>query len=67
MRKKRLLYGERPIGIALRPHFLDEKQFRTLAHTAEQIAKVHSGGLPVKNHLKVGGSSKTGPGQPPPY
>ena len=38
MRKKRLLYGERPIGIALRPHFLDEKQFRTLAHTAEQIA-----------------------------
>ena len=38
MRKKRLLYGERPIGIALRPHFLNQKQFRTLAHTAEQIA-----------------------------
>ena len=27
MRKKRLLYGERPIGVALRPHFLERSQF----------------------------------------
>ena len=30
--------------------------------TAEQIAKSHSGGMEVKNHLKVSGSSN--PGQP---
>ena len=30
MRKNRLLYGDRPIGIALRPHLLDQKQFRAL-------------------------------------
>ena len=38
MRKKRLLYGDRPIGIALRPHFLDQKQFRALTIAAEQVA-----------------------------
>jgi hypothetical protein len=34
MRKNRLLYGDRPIGIALRPHFLDQEQFRALTLAA---------------------------------
>ena len=38
MRKKRLLYGERPIGIALRPHLLDQTQFRALTVAAERVA-----------------------------
>jgi glutathionylspermidine synthase len=38
MRIGRLLYGERPIGVALRPHLLDEKQFHTLTQTAQRIA-----------------------------
>jgi hypothetical protein len=38
MRKNRLLYGDRPIGIALRPHFLDQKQFRALTLSAERVA-----------------------------
>src|SRR5678815_3812477 len=38
MRKKRLLYGERPIGVALRPHFLHHKQFEKLTQTAQRIA-----------------------------
>jgi uncharacterized circularly permuted ATP-grasp superfamily protein len=38
MRKKRLLYGERPIGIALRPHLLDQKEFGALTVAAEQVA-----------------------------
>jgi hypothetical protein len=37
MRKKRLLYGDRPIGIALRPHLLDRKQFRALTLAAERV------------------------------
>lgn len=37
MRKKRLLYGDRPIGIALRPHLLEEKQFRALTLSAERV------------------------------
>ena len=39
MRIGRLLYGERPIGVALRPHFLDEKQFHALTQTAQRIAR----------------------------
>jgi glutathionylspermidine synthase len=38
MRRNRLLYGDRPIGIALRPHLLDEKQFHALTYTAERLA-----------------------------
>jgi glutathionylspermidine synthase len=38
MRKNRLLYGERPIGVALRPHLLHEKQFQALTHAAQRIA-----------------------------
>jgi hypothetical protein len=38
MRTRRLTYGDRPIGVALRPHFLDRKQFELLATTAESIA-----------------------------
>ena len=37
MRKKRLLYGERPIGVALRPHLLHHEQFRALTHLAERV------------------------------
>ncbi|MGE5208323.1 MAG: hypothetical protein ACM3KL_03220, partial [Alphaproteobacteria bacterium] len=37
MRKSRLLYGERPIGIALRPHLLHHKQFQGLSQAAERI------------------------------
>ena len=37
MRKHRLLYGDRPIGIALRPHLLDQKQFRALTLSAERV------------------------------
>jgi hypothetical protein len=38
MHRSRLLYGERPIGIALRPHLLHEKQFRALTRAAQRIA-----------------------------
>jgi hypothetical protein len=38
MRINRLVYGERPIGVALRPHLLDEKQFRALARAAQHVA-----------------------------
>jgi hypothetical protein len=38
MRTKRLLYGDRPIGVALRPHFLHAKQFAALTETAELIS-----------------------------
>ena len=38
MRANRLLYGDRPIGVALRPHFLDADQFSALTHLAEAIA-----------------------------
>ena len=37
MRKQRLLYGDRPIGIALRPHLLDQKQFHALTLSAEHV------------------------------
>lgn len=37
MRKNRLLYGDRPIGIALRPHLLDQKQFHALTLSAERV------------------------------
>ena len=37
MRKKRLLYGERPIGVALRPHLLHHEQFRALTLLAERV------------------------------
>ena len=38
MRRNRLLYGERPIGVALRPHLLHEKQFRALTRAAQRVA-----------------------------
>ena len=38
MWKNRLLYGERPIGVALRPHLLHEKQFQALTYAAQRIA-----------------------------
>lgn len=37
MRTNRLLYGERPIGIALRPHLLDDHQFHALSQSAQLI------------------------------
>ena len=38
MRANRLLYGDRPIGVALRPHILETKQFAALIQSAEAIA-----------------------------
>ena len=38
MRTNQLLFGKRPIGVSLRPHLLDEKQFRALTQSAELIA-----------------------------
>jgi glutathionylspermidine synthase len=38
MRRNRLLYGKRPIGIALRPHLLHEKQFHALTRAAQRVA-----------------------------
>lgn len=37
MRKKRLVYGDRPIGVALRPHLLHHEQFQSLSHAAQRI------------------------------
>ena len=37
MRKKRLLYGERPIGVALRPHLLHHRQFQKLSQAAQRV------------------------------
>ena len=37
MRKSRLLYGERPIGVALRPHLLHQEQFEKLTQTAQRV------------------------------
>jgi hypothetical protein len=38
MRDNRLLYGDRPIGVALRPHLLEREQFEALTAAAESIA-----------------------------
>ena len=34
MRARRLLYGAREIGVALRPHFLSRTQYAILAHSS---------------------------------
>ena len=39
MRVSRLTYGDRPIGVALRPHLLDRKQFDRVTAAAEWIAR----------------------------
>ncbi|HET6854969.1 MAG TPA: hypothetical protein VFH46_21890, partial [Pyrinomonadaceae bacterium] len=38
MRARRLLYGAREIGVALRPHFLTRTQYAILAHSSEVLA-----------------------------
>lgn len=38
MREKRLTYGDRPISVALRPHFLEHSQFEAHTVAAELIA-----------------------------
>jgi hypothetical protein len=38
MRTRRLLYGAREIGVALRPHFLTRTQYAILAHASEVLA-----------------------------
>lgn len=38
MRARGLLYDTRPIGVALRPHLLDERQFASLSASAQRIA-----------------------------
>lgn len=37
MRKKRLLFGERPIGVALRPHLLHHQEFQRLTEAAQRV------------------------------
>ena len=37
MRTNRLVYGERPLGIALRPHLLDHRQFQALSERAQLL------------------------------
>lgn len=37
MRRDRLVYGDRPIGVALRPHLLERKQFELLTRRAELV------------------------------
>jgi hypothetical protein len=37
MRKKRLLYGNRPIGVSLRPHLLHHTQFQKLTRAAQLV------------------------------
>jgi hypothetical protein len=37
MRAQRLIYGDRPIGVSLRPHLLECRQFELLAKTAELV------------------------------
>jgi hypothetical protein len=39
MRARRLLYGEREIGVALRPHFLTTSQYERLARASEVLAR----------------------------
>ena len=38
MRARRLLYGGREIGVALRPHLLNRAQYDNLAHSSEVLA-----------------------------
>jgi hypothetical protein len=38
MRANRLVYGDRPLGVALRPHVLDRRQFGILTAHAELVA-----------------------------
>jgi hypothetical protein len=38
MRTNRLVYGDRPISVALRPHFLEQSQFEVYRSAAELIA-----------------------------
>jgi len=38
MRRDLLVYGDRPIGVALRPHFLERNQFKSLTRNAELLA-----------------------------
>lgn len=39
MRASRLTYGDRPIGVALRPHLLERKQFQRITAAAELIGR----------------------------
>ena len=38
MRRGLLVYGDRPIGVALRPHLLEQSQFTSLTRNAELLA-----------------------------
>ena len=38
MRARRLLYGDREIGVSLRPHLLDAAQYARLKHASEALA-----------------------------
>jgi hypothetical protein len=38
MQKRRLTYGDRPLGVALRPHILTGDQYAKLSHASETLA-----------------------------
>ncbi|MCA1591977.1 MAG: hypothetical protein LC754_04855 [Acidobacteria bacterium] len=38
MSARRLVYGERPLGVALRPHLLTRAQYERLSHASEVVA-----------------------------
>jgi hypothetical protein len=42
MRARRLLYGGREIGVALRPHLLTRSQYNLLTRSAEVLAEAHN-------------------------
>lgn len=41
MGRRRLVYDGRPIGVSLRPHFLERKQYEWLVLAAETVARAH--------------------------
>jgi hypothetical protein len=51
MRTNRLVYGERPISVALRPHFLERLQFEVHTAVAELAARRMESTIP---HAWVG-------------
>ena len=63
MRRDRLVYGDRPISVALRPHFLERKQFDSLTRKAELIVsaleKIAAAAVPSPDLMEELGLSET--------
>ena len=56
MRARRLLYGDREIGVALRPHLLTRSQYQILARSSEMLAAafVTVGSALLSDQLRLG-------------